>query len=595
MQSCVNFKTAFDYLLMLTIFHVQKVLIIFDWCLCDFLLLKPIDEVDGLHLHLSLTDVDIFFVWKIFYNFNTGFDYLLMLTYFSCAKCFYHSQLMFMWFSVTETYRWSGWTSSSFVIDIYLYGKYFTISIVRLIIYWCWHVFHVQNVLIILNWCLCDFLLLKHINEVDGLHLHLSLTYFCVENILRFQYCFWLFTDVDIFFMCKMFLSFSTDVYVIFCYWNISMKWMDFIFICHWHIFCVESILQFQYCFWLFTDVDIFSCAKCSYYSRLMFMWFSVTETYRWSGWTSSSFVIDIFLCGKYFTISILLLSIYWCWHIFHVQNVLIILNWCLCDFLLLKHIDEVDGLHLHLSLTYFLCGKYFTISILLLIIYWCWHIFMCKMFLLFSTDVYVIFCYWNISMKWMDFIFICHWHIFVWKIFYNFNTAFEYILMLTYFSCAKCSYHSQLMFMWFSVTETYQWSGWTSSSFVIDIFFVWKVFYNFNTAFDYLLMLTYFSCAKCSYHSQLMFMWFSVTETYRWSGWTSSSFCHLLMLTYFHVENVPQFQYCFWLFTDVDIFFLCKMFLSCSHHIPEFQYCFWLFTDVDYFSCAKVSLRKFP
>ena len=30
MQSCVNFNTAFDYLLMLTIFHVQKVLIILD-------------------------------------------------------------------------------------------------------------------------------------------------------------------------------------------------------------------------------------------------------------------------------------------------------------------------------------------------------------------------------------------------------------------------------------------------------------------------------------------------------------------------------------------------------------------------------------
>ena len=34
------------------------------------------------HLHLSLTDVDIFFVWKIFYDFNTAFDYLLMLTIF---------------------------------------------------------------------------------------------------------------------------------------------------------------------------------------------------------------------------------------------------------------------------------------------------------------------------------------------------------------------------------------------------------------------------------------------------------------------------------------------------------------------------------
>ena len=64
--------------------------------------------------------------------------------------------------------------------------------------------------------------------------------------------------------MCKMFLSLSTDVYVIFCYWNILMKCMDFIFIYHWHIFCVENILEFQYCFWLFTDVDYCLCAKVS-------------------------------------------------------------------------------------------------------------------------------------------------------------------------------------------------------------------------------------------------------------------------------------------------------------------------------------------
>ena len=122
-----------------------------------------------------------------------------------------------------------------------------------------------------------------------------------------------------------MFLSFSTDVYVIFCYWNILMKCTHFIFICH--------LLMLTY-----------------------------------------------FLCGKYSTISILLLIIYWCWLFFHVQNVLIILNWCLCDFLLLKHIDEVSThfifiCHL-LMLTYFLCGKYSTISILLLIIYWCWLFF---------------------------------------------------------------------------------------------------------------------------------------------------------------------------------------------------------------------------
>ena len=235
------------------------------------------------------------------------FDYLLMLTYFSCAKCIYHSRLMFMWFSVTETYRWSGWTSSSFVIDIFLCGKYFTISNTAFDYLLMLTYFSCANFLIILDWCLCDFLLLKHIDEVDGLHLHLSLTYFCVENILWFQYCFWLFTDVDIFFMCKMFLSFLTDVYVIFCYWKISMKWMDFIFICH--------LLMLTY-----------------------------------------------FLCGKYSTISILLLIIYWCWHIFYVQNVLIILDWCLCDFLLLKDIDESG----------------WTSSSF--VIYWCWHIFVLKM-----------------------------------------------------------------------------------------------------------------------------------------------------------------------------------------------------------------------
>ena len=95
---------------MLTIFHVQKVLIILDWCLCEFLLLKDINEVHALHLDLSFTNVDIFF--------------------------------------------------------------------------------YVQNVLIILDWCLCDFLVLKHIDEVYTLHLHLSLTnvdIFFVENLLEFQ------------------------------------------------------------------------------------------------------------------------------------------------------------------------------------------------------------------------------------------------------------------------------------------------------------------------------------------------------------------------------------------------------------------------
>ena len=217
-----------------------------------------------------------------------------------------------------------------------------------------------------------------------------------------------------------MFSSFSIDVYVIFLYWNISMKCMHFIFISYLLIltyFCVENVPEFQYCLWLFTDIDYFSCAKCSYHFRLMFMWFSFTETYSWSAHISFSFVI------------------YWCWHIFvlkmsynfnsafdyllmltifPVQNVPIILDWCLCDFLVLKHIDELYPLHFYLSFTYvkifFCCCKCSRISILFLIIYWFWLFFMCKMFSSFSTDVYVIFFYQNILMKCTHFIFICHW-----------------------------------------------------------------------------------------------------------------------------------------------------------------------------------------
>ena len=131
--------------------------------------------------------------------------------------------------------------------------------------------------------------------------------------------------------------------------------------------FCVENIPEFQYCFWLFTDVDYFSCAKCSYHFQLMSMWFSCTETYWWIALILSSFVI------------------YWCWHIFvskmfqnfntafhyllmltilHVQNVLIVLDWCFCDFLVLKHIDKLHVVHFHWL---------FRISMLLSVIYWWW------------------------------------------------------------------------------------------------------------------------------------------------------------------------------------------------------------------------------
>ena len=121
--SCELFQyIAFDYLLMLTIYNLQNILIILDWCLCDFLLLKHTNELHALHLHWTFTDVDIFLCWhifvcKMFQNFNITFDYLLMLT-----------------------------------------------------------IYNVQNVLIILDWGLCDFLVLKHIHELHTLHLHWSFT-----------------------------------------------------------------------------------------------------------------------------------------------------------------------------------------------------------------------------------------------------------------------------------------------------------------------------------------------------------------------------------------------------------------------------------
>ena len=206
-----------------------------------------------------------------------------------------------MWFPCTETYWWSVHTSSSFVID------------------WCWHFF--------------------------------------VENILKFQYCFWLLTDVD-YFSCAncshhfwlMFMWFPcTETY----WWSVHTS-SSFVIDWCWHFF-VENILEFQYCFWLLTDVDYFSCAKYSCHSWLMFMWFSCTETYRWSVCTSSSFLI--YLCWHIFVLKMFqsfnfffdyLLML----NIFHVQNVVIIFDWCLCDFLVLKHIDGMDTLHLHLSMT---------------------------------------------------------------------------------------------------------------------------------------------------------------------------------------------------------------------------------------------------
>ena len=156
--------------------------------------------------------------------------------------------------------------------------------------------------------------------------------------------------------MCKLFSSFSTDVYVISLYWNILMKCTHFIFICHWLMltfFCgkysrISIVFLIIYWCWLF-----FMC-KMFYHSQLMSMWFSCTETYWWSAHTSSSFVI------------------YWCWHIFvlkmsHNFNIVF-------DYLLMLIIFPVQNV-----LIMFL--SYSRISILLLIIYWCWLFFMCQSF----------------------------------------------------------------------------------------------------------------------------------------------------------------------------------------------------------------------
>ena len=183
------------------------------------------------------------------------------------------------------------------------------------------------------------------------------LTYFCVENVPEFQYCFWLFTDVDYFYVQNVPIIFD------WCLCDfLVLKHIDEVYTLHLHlsltdvdIFFVENILEFQYCFWLLTDVDYFSCVKSSYHSQLMSMWFSCTETYSWSVCTSSSFIIywcwDIFVLKMFQNFNIvfdyiLILTI------FHVQNVLIIFDWCLCDFLVLKHIDEVYALHLHFLFT---------------------------------------------------------------------------------------------------------------------------------------------------------------------------------------------------------------------------------------------------
>ena len=151
-----------------------------------------------------------------------------------------------------------------------------------------------------------------------------------------------------LFFMCKMFLSFSIDVYVIFLYWNIWMNCTHFIFFGNLLMltyFHMENVPEFQYCFWLFTDVQY--CFLIIYWCWLFFM----CKMFL-------SFLIDVYViflyrnilmnCMQFIFIGHLLMLI-----IFHVQNVLIILDLCLCEFIVLKYIHQ-----------------WHTSS---LVLYWCW------------------------------------------------------------------------------------------------------------------------------------------------------------------------------------------------------------------------------
>ena len=172
------------------------------------------------------------------------------------------------------------------------------------------------------------------------------------------------------------------------------------------------------------------------------------------------------------------------------------------------------------MSLTYFLCGKYSTISILLLIIYWCWLFFM-------------------------------------WK----------------------CSYHSWLMFMWFSCTERYWWSGWLHLHLSLTYFLCG----NYSTISILLLIIYWcwlFFMWKCSYHSWLIFMWFSCTETYWWSGCTSFSF---VIYWCWYVALLLLIIYWCWLFFMCKIDWCLCDFLVPKHIDEVDAHNFHLlFTDVD-------------
>ena len=179
-----------------------------------------------------------------------------------------------------------------------------------------------------------------------------------------------------------------------------------------------------------FTDVDIFLCCKCS---RISILFLTIYWCWLFFMCKLFSSFSDVYVISLYWNILMKCTPsssfvIYWCWqqYCFWLFTDVDYFSWSfhsrlmLCDFLVLRHIDEVYAFHLHLSFTdvnIFLCCKCSRICIVFLIIYWCWLFLICKLFSSFSTDVYVISLYWNILMKCTpssSFVIYWCWHIFV-------------------------------------------------------------------------------------------------------------------------------------------------------------------------------------
>ena len=211
-----------------------------------------------------------------------------------------------------------------------------------------------------------------------------------ISILLLIIYWWWLY------FMCKMFWSFSIDVYVIFLHWNISMNCTHFIFIGHLLMltyFCMENVPEFQYCFWLFTDVDYFSYCKVYLYRlhmRILHLYTTKTLDTLWS-----IYCWDICTTFCYW-IYVLLAQALWLW------------DFLLLIHTLLKYLAKCAPT-LYCGVTYIAACVDASRTVF-------WDCSICKMFLSFLIDVYMIFLYWNISMNCKHVIFI------------------RYSLMLTYF-----------------------------------------------------------------------------------------------------------------------------------------------------------------